>query len=1436
MVKSKEVAEKTEQAIEHPQHTTLESEMAKLTDTHPDTEEIVQEQSQNTSSSKLLEILTETKPASPGKKLIIPPKGAGLQMVITGDKTMPRKFDAKTQKLVIKSATHGKTSDKPSKPIRILSEKIIKPEQVIIKPDADSSESVSVKKVTSKRTFQDVEDIDTFIISKAAKKTSAADVQDLILTPKAETKQVKGSTRGLRSKPRIIEQTIIKAADVPASTEPASTALLDDNMFDINSMPIVLTDQILTPESIENMPVVMSEQLIPVTVAGSSTPVISEKSTIPVKRGGTLQQIKLLNKTPKTTSQAEISKSTPSIVKNIMPKTLGKNQKVYQSSTKLLKTNPAVITQPGKPGKFIILPTTTPSSSGGSKYTVGKRLAVKGSAAISGSGGSSATSKTKIISGLANEPTGNKIMIVTNNQGQQSRVLLTPAHQKMLAGKMSGTKITKAHTSQVKGNLIHPKSILTSKGTLLSSGGNTLVSSQKGAQIVTQMTSKGQIITSAPGQTLVTSEGQILTPLTSQQLKSLKDTPKGVRKVQSSGSRLILPDKTIETPTKGKLVMEGKTKTILIKGSQGQTLKKYSCATPEQKVYLGQKQLVSLTGQQATTSGKQVIVTSKKQVLKSESKSLITKSGEKVNIQRMVKTPTRGIPKGIKSQLLSPAKSSTSAINAPPPLAPITASQKKSENLQSEKSIVKETKDKSELTTSEQKHLVIQDALGNQTTVTEGQILALPSETVDGQPQSYMLVTVDETGNLVPISNEALMSLDPSLALGDGNNVMIQIDGQAAGAQSTEPAVTEQKTTEATSVETTPTTEQVVSIDDQQVILDQSSISGEQQIVTSDGQQMIVAASGEQESCLDDTYMVPEGSSETQTVACNINTGDSSQQLIITGDPESTQKFLASLSEGNADLSSLLTGAEGPVIINTDGQQILLNADSDNQILLMQTSTEEDMNQSAMFVTQQAMKNQDILAAALADTDVFQQDPDKLSVSQDLSKATSAKTQLSPSNALYPMNVGNVLETSLINSPIMTPLELPANKKVKQNLETTIMSQVPSSLDLPITITDPNISQTVSQHVMLGNELQANLDLPISISDTISSIRSSEMNSPSFVYSLPTLEDNADIELKTSLTETSSSPSPSGPMSMPLLTEDAEIAGRITETNIEQAVKESIIIEKETETEQVPVSESEPVVASEDKVVEPSDVPAPESVVLPEDEAEEKSESFSIQNESVAEMTQKITNELEIEIEEELGLQSTDICDSLSEPPPGMFDNTSCLSDDTFLNDKQVHPSDIPLPPEPPLPSEAPPLPPGDVPLPPNPPLPLEPPPELENPPLPPEIPLPSDIPLPPEDPMPEEIPLPPELPMLLTNSENISADYQEIPTSDLSNSELNSPRLDIDETSCEIPIQPDIVTSLSETNMATHFDLDCESQKRECDEVIDETGASKRTKLTTCD
>lgn len=367
------------------------------------------------------------------------------------------------------------------------------------------------------------------------------------------------------------------------------------------------------------------------------------------------------------------------------------------------------------------------------------------------------------------------------------------------------------------------------------------------------------------------------------------------------------------------------------------------------------------------------------------------------------------------------------------------------------------------------------------------------------------------------------------------------------------------------------------------------------------------------------------------SVACAVS-GDPNQQFVVTGDPVAAQKLIESLTEGNADLASILASAEnGSILIQADGQQILINADSDNQMLLSVNTENLSISESSGAsnpIFAQPTKSQDILAAALADTDVFQQDQ-----SSTQSKVTSS--QLSPNSALYPMNVGSVLETSLtLSSPIMTPLEVPStnNKKIADD-ETDILTQVPKNVDLPITITDPNISQTVSQQQvasMIANELN---ELPLSIADPTISVASSGLNSPSYVYSLPVLDETVELN-----------PKPFGSsMSMPLLNDDSESGN----------------IEEPSKSEEIP----------------PSAVDQSQEII---ETVEEKPKELPAIGDPINEQTDSNLTRTTSFIEEEEGLCTLggEMCSSLSEPPPDMFDIS--IVDSSYMNSEMKQNTDIP--------------------------------------------------------------------------------------------------------------------------------------------------------------
>jgi hypothetical protein len=1041
-------------------------------------------------ASKLLERLTtpetKTKDNSAAKIAKVP-------MTKESAKVTKTKFVIKSSAAankIVKAAAPAH----PSKAV-ILSEKIIKP----VKPQSDGS--VSVQKITSKRNLHDPDEIDTFIIQKGAKSVDDDDDMELGANDdqsnEIPAKRYKKSTTGMdpkklqvsstatsvkkRGKAKILQQTIITPAGeiIQPSVTQATVTTTDDNVFDINSMPIVLSDQILTPESIENMPIYLSD-----TVQSTPEPAAKVQTAVVKKTPVTVQgQMRVLNKS--------IASPATKLVKT--PKILG------SVGSKLIKHNSLT---GSKHGKYVIVTQSSPAAPT-SKYTVGKKQTLIKRA--TGELMSTAGTLTK-VQNIAPEPSGNKIMILTNQQGQQQRVLLTPAQQKMMGYQTQGAKMTK---TLVKGNIIQ-------KG---KDGQMTAIPGSSG--LISKNVTPSRLNSS---QTLISSSGHVLTPIHPQQAKSMRlEKPMAGRKIHMQSHKVPM-----KPPPQ---------KTILIKNQHGQTVRKIQGTDDAllDKQVAEQIEAIKASG-----------------VLQQKQEILNYKSAPKSFRRSYAKKIETSSPKPVVQKVPPPPKPET----AVPPLAPI--SPKKPEPAASQP----EAKTQPERPLHQ---LVIQDAMGNQTTITEGQILALPSETVDGQPQSYMLVTLDESGNLTPLNNEALLSLDPNLGLGgDLGNTVLQIDQSALK----EEAVAQPEAV----VEAAKT----------------------EPMVVTEAQEVVAPAPKEEEKA-------PEAEApQDQLVESGVMQGvggEPGQQLIVTGDPIAAQKFLESLTEGNTDLANILASAEGSsILIHADGQQILINTDSDNQMLLSVNTDNLNMTESTegggnpIFATQPS-KNQDILAAALADTDVFQQEQNG---------AQGKVAQLSPNSALYPMNVGNVLETSLtLNSPIMTPLEVPSTNSKKISDENDILTQVPKNVDLPITITDPNISQTVSQQQvasLMANELQSNLELSLPISESTMTVASSEMNSPSFVYSLPSLDPSVDMTQK---------PFNS---SMPLLTEDGE-----------EAAAE-------------PKDKTDPTKGADEK----SDEDKNEAKITPEGSFLDESEGLCT-----------------------LG---GEMCSSLSEPPPDMFDLSAVLS------------------------------------------------------------------------------------------------------------------------------------------------------------------------------
>ncbi|GJQ77649.1 hypothetical protein Trydic_g12777 [Trypoxylus dichotomus] len=1062
----KEISQK-EEIIIPPMDISVESEVAKITDSIAEQEVVIQDNHHSTTSTKLLEILTD-KPKSNST-----PKSSPILSTIpqTEKPSMTTaKPPYKHSKLISKQPIPG-----PSKTPKatILSDKLIKP--------LDESKTVSVKKVTSKRSYQDVEDIDTYIIQKPIKKLNIS-VDSELSTPKI----IKKPPAISKGKARILQQTIITpTGDI--LQPPVSQSTQDDNMFDINSMPIVLSDQILTPEGIENMQIVLQET--PVTTASKAqiSPIKKTQITQPQ------QQVKLLNKT-----QAPVG--------------LGLKETILK--TPIQKSSAVTATQPGKPGKFIIVPATTTAT--GPKYTVGKKPAI-----VKKSPEKILTPINKISDSPMTSTSGSKVMIVKGQQGQQQKILLTPQKQ---------TPSPKIRTRTIAHKQILAKDL----------------PQQKGANIISQtiVNSKGQITTLANQSLIGARNQQIVTAAVAQQSRNIKLDPIKMKRTQQ---RVSLANEITKPGT------SGQHRTIIIKNPQGQTVKKIQ-GTDD-----------ALLDQQVAEQLQAISRASANQQLKELSPRTTSKAA--------IKKPYAKRQESIKQSTFTKTITQTTKNVSVPPLAPISPTKKITETAHYTPATgeIPVVEGKLEETKRPPHQLVIQDAQ----------------------------VTLDETGNLTPLNSEALMSLDPNLNLtSDLGNMVLQID-------------------QGTTTESEPQ------------VADASQQQHSPQIEAANTENLLLKEAVNKPPAVENVLLTDNPSTEPaeQNVQAVINSGEMGQ-LIITGDPAAAQKFLESLAEGNADLANLLANAEGNVLIQADGQQILINTDSENPMLVMNPesiSNENSEGSGNPIFANQPVKNQDILAAALADTDVFQQDQ---SISHSPSKV--AQSQLSPNSSLYPMNVTNVLETNSMSSPIMTPLEVPSTNSKKIGDESEILNQVPKNVDLPITITDPNISQTVSQQQvasLMASELQTNLDLPLAIQDPGLSVTSAEMSSPSFVYSLPTLDDTVDLNQKAF----------SGSISMPLLTEEPE--DPISESSSSTGARS--IKERKLETDAGDKKETE----KNDK-----DIAGESSTENAESKEDKKTDFLSSGG---------------------LCAMRGGICNSLSEPPPDMFD---------FSVENQYEPSHISRP------------------------------------------------------------------------------------------------------------------------------------------------------------
>lgn len=272
---------------------------------------------------------------------------------------------------------------------------------------------------------------------------------------------------------------------------------------------------------------------------------------------------------------------------------------------------------------------------------------------------------------------------------------------------------------------------------------------------------------------------------------------------------------------------------------------------------------------------------------------------------------------------------------------------------------------------------------------------------------------------------------------------------------------------------------------------------------------------------------------------------DASNQLVPMM-PETQEKEETTGGEDNADASNEVGGQS--IILNTgDGQQIILDQQSllamavsgdvsqlftqDGQQLILPGSAQEILNAIAAsqnelgdqpILIQAPKGDQDILATALANTEVFQQDQLLAGSLGDLNPPV--KAHVSETN------------TVLTQSPIMSTTEQPTknngnSEKVSQpelskNLDeklaeigvTQHQTNVPVSLELPITVTNPAIAPKTTTNPLEINSIYPATPLGVAVASTLSS----QERSPALVGVL-TIPDEQTSQMETSATTESTS-------------------------------------------------------------------------------------------------------------------------------------------------------------------------------------------------------------------------------------------------------------------------------------------------------------------------
>jgi len=872
---------------------------------------------------------------------------------------------------------------------------------------------------------------------------------------------IRKETEKVQEKPKEIkvESSKVHVAEARSVDGNSKTSLEEEEMeLDINSMPVVMTDAVITEEpeasKVASVPVPLVD-LIPssteshavginegdASVTNFSTPLSSSETSVVMSKSSP--------RVPSSTDSAVMKATQGTPVKAVKLQTapLPVSSAVALSATSKVKgaAGTTVISPKGAGGKFVIVQTSPGQHS---RYTVGK--ATQQRVTQQQQLQRQPQQQQHVIQQAAG---GGKVVILTKPQGNgQQKILataLSPQQQRILT---AGGKLQ-----------TQPQRIVTSTGTILNPRS-------------------------------VMAKGTQLTPVTQQQMKALqggKQTLGAKFTMQSTQAKVVLPTMqktsvTSASPVRVIGTLKPQSNTILIQTTQGTTVSGTVVGKPAASTS-GQLQTKMVTSRSITKvpTSKPKILTNPAAVASVQRISVPTTGGGKIVLtsqaQPKVLESRPAVAPGIivqKVQSPLPVKGSSvglltnvSQVKKVSGIFPRSSPVPKLSQSQSVKKISAPQSVQKVITSSQtMKKSVPQQKISDVNIISKQVPVVVSTTNVQSKaeiPSTQTLpslhplqptVTVGPTvqqnlqANSLVLSTAQCNVTGPNLAVGNSTTISLP---------SLQP--TPVATTGGTSVLTPQQIAQVVAAAPTEQLADSGTAT--YVLVTIDD-------SGTLQSYDNSTLLTYDGGSQTSEGGARTLYIDPSS-ISTSGDIEN---IILTIDNSAASTGTVLNLEQTNAMPAHPVTSIAVENSSTSPVFTIVSAPRA----AGTAASQSGGSNQDILAEALANTQVFQSDSaiqDSLTVVNSSQAAVMTPRLLEPSPLLAsspstlhqatvllpslssvlppPSNPAGVLETSLtLNQPIMTPLEVPSALP-------SLHSPPPlPSLELPLTITQPALSVT----------------------------------------------------------------------------------------------------------------------------------------------------------------------------------------------------------------------------------------------------------------------------------------------------------------------------------------------------------------------------------------